>query len=119
MRPARVSPLQFDVASAARVVEGDPISGAFVTVKKCHRQTIRRFLTGVPSGRNALSYTKRRRVPASEQASAVALTGEVLVPPRAEDRAFTAASVRTARGTWLAPPSNQQIDFGTINGPRH
>src|SRR4029079_15266786 len=53
--------LKFDVASAAYGAEADSISGAIVTVKKCHRQTFRRFLTGVPSGRIAVSYTKRRR----------------------------------------------------------
>ena len=109
----------FDVASAACGAEADPISGAFVTVKKCHRQTFRRFLTGIPSGRNAVSYTKRRRGPASDDASAIALHREVLgsAKPRAADR--RAGLTASPRGTWLAPSSNQQIGFGTINGPRH
>jgi hypothetical protein len=108
----------FDVATAAYGAEADSISGAIVTAKKCHRQTIRRFLTSIPSGRNAVSYTKRRRGRASDHASAIALDREVLVPSEARRRGVGAAPSNGARGTWLAPPSNQQIDFGTINGPR-
>jgi hypothetical protein len=108
-----------DVASAARAAEADSISGAFVTVKKCHRQTFRRFLTGIPSGRIAVSYTKRRRGLASDDAAAKSLAHEVLVPAKALGAAEGAAAIAVPRGTWLAPLANQQIDFGTINGPRH
>jgi hypothetical protein len=111
--------LEFDVASAAYGAEADSISGAIVTVKKCHRQTFRRFLTGVPSGRIAVSYTKRRRGLTSDDASANALDRKVLVPTKAPANGGGAAAATAPGGTWLAPSSNQQIGFGTINGPRH
>jgi len=94
-------------------------SGAKVTVKKCHRQRIRRFLTGRISARNAVSYTKRRRVPASVAwFAAIARPKDLVLIDLTFER--KALEPRPAvPGTWLAPVPNQQIDFGTINGPRH
>jgi len=106
-------------ASAACDAAGDPINGVFVTVKICHRQGIRRFLTAQWGARNALSYTKRRCVRASEQAVAKTLGGKGLIPIRVDQRADSARPARRVAGTSLAPRPNQQIDFGTINGPRH
>ena len=67
-------------ASAARVAVADPISGGNVTAKKCHRQGIRRFLAAQRGARNAVSYTKRRRVRTSESAVRSARTHENRVP---------------------------------------
>ena len=104
---------------AARDAAGDPISGVFVTVKICHRQGIRRFLTAQRGARNALSYTKRLCVRASEHSVAKTHGRKGLVTIGGLRRAGSARSAERDAGTWLAPRPNQQIDFGTINGPRH
>ena len=108
-----------DGAAAARLDAADATTDAKVTAKKCHRQGIRRFLTGRISARNAVSYTKRRRVLASVARSTPAAEHEDLV---LIDLAFERKPLErrpAVPGTWLAPVPNQQIDFGTINGPRH
>lgn len=106
-------------ASTTSDAVGTALSGAKVTVKKCHRQGIRRFLTGPTSARNAVSYTKRRRVPAGFARSAASPRPKHLV---LIDLTFERKPLErrpAVPGTWLAPVPNQQIDFGTINGPRH
>jgi hypothetical protein len=108
-----------DGAAAARIDAADPISGAKMTVKKCHRQRIRRFLASRTSARNAVSYTKRRRVPASVARFAAMPRPKHLVLIDLDFERKPLERRPAVPGTWLAPVPNQQIDFGTINGPRH
>jgi hypothetical protein len=105
--------------SVTRDAVGATISDANVTAKKRHRQRIRRFLTGSSGARNALSYTKRRRVRASAAAILATLTIEGLVSIGVSNARKPPQRARRDPGTGLAPRPFQQIDFGTINGPRH
>ena len=100
-------------ASTTRDAADDPISDAIVTVKKCHRQQIRRFLTGSSGARNALSYTKRRCVRTSELTIDGSLGEEMLVPIEGAKRAHCAPAGES--GSWhlacsLTNPTNRFRD---------
>jgi hypothetical protein len=102
-----------DGDSAARDAVADPISGGKVTVKKCHRQQIRRFLTGSTGASNAVSYTKRRCVRRGEPAVDGSLGDETRVPIGG-DRTADLEPTRSA-GSWhlacsFANPTNRFRD---------